>query len=138
DHLLVAKELAGPPIELPKNSGLSGVEYHFLIADIDQHALEHLIEVERLRRGELVIPRELAIVGIQRDRRARVEQLVGERRAAIEERPGFCLRGAPICEVELRIVAPRDPRLTAASLVHRQLAPRVRIGTFLRASLEPP
>ena len=50
-HLLVAKKLSRPAVELPKDSRLSGVEDDFLIADIDEHALEHLIEIEAFRAG---------------------------------------------------------------------------------------
>src|SRR5262249_58549798 len=56
----------------------------------------------------------------------------------IEERPRLGLRSAPIREVELGIVASRDPCFAALTLVHREAASGVCFGPFLRARLEPP
>src|SRR5688572_23518481 len=68
DHFLVTEELSRAAIDLPENAGLAGVERHFLIADVDEHTLEDLVEIEGLRGRVLVVPRELASVRIQRDR----------------------------------------------------------------------
>ena len=40
--------------------GLPIVNTHLLAADVDEHALEHLVEIERLAGRVLEVPRELA------------------------------------------------------------------------------
>ena len=61
-----------------------------------------------------------------------VQRLVESRHSAAGRHPGLGLRGSPVGEVELGIVAAGDPRLAAAAKHHRLLAPGVAAG-FLRA-----
>src|SRR6185295_13544584 len=56
DRFLVAEERAVAPIELPENPRLADREDDFLIADVDEDALEHFVEVERLAGRVLVVP----------------------------------------------------------------------------------
>src|SRR5688572_30112662 len=87
----------------------------------------------------LEVPRELARVGVERDRGIRIERGVEERELAAEEVPGLCLRDAPVGEVEIRIVGPRHPRVAAGPEGHRQLAPRFAAGLALaRDGVEAP
>ena len=79
----------------------------------------------------LEVPRELARVGVERHRGIRIERVVPERELAAEEVPGLRLRNAPVGEVEIRIVAARDPRLAASPEGHRQFSPRVAAGLAL-------
>ena len=41
-------------------------EDHLLLADVDEHALEHLVEVERLGRDVLVVPGQRAVLAAER------------------------------------------------------------------------
>ena len=68
DRFLVAEVLAGPAIELPQDAGLADREHELLIADVDEHALEDFVEVERFAGNVLVVPRQLAVVDVQRQR----------------------------------------------------------------------
>jgi len=63
------EEFAGDPVQLPQNAGLADGHHGFLVAVIDQHPLEHFIQVQRFARGVLKIPFELSIIGIQRQGR---------------------------------------------------------------------
>src|SRR5712671_5126155 len=59
---LVTQKLAGSPVELPQDTRLADGEHHSLIADIHEHSLIHLVEVQRLAGHMLEVPDELAIV----------------------------------------------------------------------------
>ena len=56
--LLVAEELAGLALDLPQDAGLADREEILLRTDVDQHPLEHLVEVERFTGRVLVVPRQ--------------------------------------------------------------------------------
>ena len=43
-------------IELPEHAGLADGEQGLVVADVDQHPLEHFVEVERFGRDVLVMP----------------------------------------------------------------------------------
>ena len=75
--------LAVGAIELPQDAGLAGAEHRLLAVDVNQHALEDLVEIERLGGRVLEVPRELAGVGIEREGRPGIENPVGDRRAAV-------------------------------------------------------
>ena len=138
-HLLVAEELTGAPIELPQHAGLAGAERHLLRADVDEHPLEHFVEVERLSGRVLEVPRQLPGVCVQRQRGGRVERLVERRRPAIEKRPRLRLRGSPIGEIQIGIVGARDPGLDTRPRFLGKLAPRVVARLALaRDRVEPP
>jgi hypothetical protein len=63
-------------VELPEDTGLAYSEKRALAVDVDDNALEDLVEIERLAGRMLVIPIELARIGIDRERRARVQRAV--------------------------------------------------------------
>ena len=65
---LCAEELAGPAIELPQHAGLADREHELVGADVDEHALEHLVEIERFAGNVLEVPRQLAVVDVQAPR----------------------------------------------------------------------
>src|SRR5262249_57077922 len=67
DRLLEGEQLSGAAIELPENPRLADREDHFLVADVDEHTLEHLVEIERLARRVLIMPGERAVLRMQRD-----------------------------------------------------------------------
>src|SRR5205823_13498535 len=73
---LVTQKPAGFPVELPQNAGLAYGEYQFLFADIHQHALKHLVQIQRFAGNMLKVPDELAIVRIEGQRRTREEPFV--------------------------------------------------------------
>ena len=124
--LLVAKELSVATIELPENSRFANREQQLLIADVDENALEHLVEIQRFAGRVLIMPCERAVLRPQRERRARVERIVEVRGAAACAHPWLRLRRAPIGQIEIGIVAAGDPRLAADAQVIRQFAPRLR------------
>ena len=104
------------------------VNTQLLVADVDEHALEHLVEVERLAGNVLEVPRQLAVVDVERDGRRRVERRVEDRGAAAGRHPRLGLRDAPVGEIQIGIVAAGDPRLAALAEGVGQLAPRVAAG----------
>src|SRR5688572_17449989 len=62
-RLLERHELAARAIELPQDAGLADREHELARADVHEHALVHLVQVERLAGGVLVEPLERARVG---------------------------------------------------------------------------
>src|SRR5262249_46417046 len=131
--------LAGAAVELPEDAGLADREQRLLAADIDEHALVDLVEVERLAGRMLEVPLERAGVGIQRERRARVERAVERGVAAARGHPRLRLRDAPVGRVEIGIVGPGNPRVAAGAVIVLHVAPGV--GAALssgRDRAEPP
>ena len=124
-------ERAGRPIELPENAELAHLEERLASADIDQDVLEDFVHVLRFAGQVLVVPLHLSGVGIERERRVRVERrAVG---AADGSGPRLGLRRAPVDEVRVRIVAAGNPRVAAGAEPERQVAPRLAAG-LARAS----
>jgi hypothetical protein len=90
-HFLVAEELA---VRRPifHNTRLAGAERHFLVADIDEHALEHFAQVEH-SAGACWKHTPASRVRLERDRGVRIQRLVQQRELAAEEvprQPGRC------------------------------------------------
>ncbi len=113
-------------IELPQDAELAHLEDRLTPAAVDQDVLEHFIHVLRLARQELVIPIDLAGIGIERQRAVGVERVaVG---AAHGARPGLGLRRRPIDQIGGGIVASRNPRVAAGAECQRQVAPGVAAG----------
>src|SRR5439155_10735339 len=136
---LVAEVLAGLPIELPEDAVLPDREQQVLVVVVDEHTLEHDIEIQCLCRRMLEVPGELACVDIQRERRAGEERVVFAGHAAADRHPGLGLRGTPKGEIQSRIVAAGNPRLAAGAEQIRQRAPGVASGLTLPANgVEPP
>ncbi len=117
--------LARLPVQLPEDPGLADREHGFLAAHVDEHALVHLVEIERFTGRMLVVPLQGAAVGIERERAARVQPAVERRIAAAGRHPRLRLRHAPIRDVELRIVAARDPGIAAGAEGVAHVAPGV-------------
>ena len=65
---LVAQEPAVRSIQLPEDASLADREHHLLPGGIDEDAFVDLVEIERFARRMLVVPRQLAIVDVQRNR----------------------------------------------------------------------
>src|SRR5690606_34542037 len=128
DRLDMVDVAAVATIELPQNAVLADGEDELVVARVDEHALEHDVEIERFARCMREVPRELARARVQRDGRARVERDVERAHAAARRHPRLRLRRAPVREVELRIVAAGDPCLAARAIEIRQIAPRVAAG----------
>src|SRR6266571_144717 len=124
-RFLVAEEPAILPIDLPQDARLADREHDLLVADVDEHAFEHFVEIERFARRVLVVPRERPVLRPDRDRGARIEHVVEVGRAPARAHPRLGLRDAPIHQVEIRIVAAGDPRLAADAQVVGELAPRL-------------
>ena len=125
DRLLVVDEPAVGSIELPQNAGLADREDEFLRRDVDEDALEDLVEIERFGGRVLVVPHQRAGVDVERERGRCVEHRIEHRRPATRGHPGLGLCHAPVRQIEIRIVAADDPRLAALAERVRQLAPRV-------------
>src|SRR6185503_8959403 len=106
-------------------AGLADREHGALAADVDDHALVALVEVERFARRMLVIPLQAAVVRIQRERRARVQRAVERGVAAARGHPRLRLRDAPVGRVEIGVVAARDPRVAAGAIDILNIAPGV-------------
>src|SRR3989441_8812050 len=127
-RFLVAEILAGFPIELPQHAVLADGEQHVLIPIVDEDTLEDDVEIERFRGRVLEMPRELAGIDVERQRRARIERVVVHRHAATDSQPWLGLRRAPVREVQRWIVGAGDPRLGSGAEEVRKLAPCVTLG----------
>src|SRR5262245_57829751 len=118
-----ADECAGLTIELPQDPELAHLEERLAAADVDEHVLEHFVHVVRLAREMLIEPLHLSGVGIERERRVRVE------RRAVGAADGPCPRlglcRAPVAEIRCRIVTAGDPRIAAGTEREWQVAPCV-------------
>ncbi len=86
-----------------------------LRAVIDQDALEHLVQIERLARRMAVIPFQLAGIGIQRHSGIGIERGAIPGAAACPH-PRLGLGRAPIGEIEIGIVGAGDPGLAAGAI----------------------
>src|SRR5439155_26477043 len=87
-------------------------------------------------RRELVVPLQLARIGVERDNGVRVEIVAGIPRAAIPPRVGIA--GSPEGQVRLRIIRAGHPD-GCASVLPRIAGPRVMTWlSRLRNGLEPP
>ena len=125
DRLDVPFVRAGLPIVLPQHAVLADREHPALATGIDEDALEDVVQIERFAGRVLVIPGELAGGGVERHRGARVQRRIVRRHAATGRHPRLGLRGAPIGEIQLGVVAPGDPRLAAGTIEIRQRAPGI-------------
>ena len=76
-----------------------------------------------LPRHELEVPRQLAGCGIQRQHAVRVERVAV--RLARHAGPRLGLRGRPVGQVGLRVVAARNPGVGAGAERQRQVAPGI-------------
>ena len=128
DGVLVAEELAGLAIDLPQHAGLADGEEVLLGADVDQHLLEHFVEIERLAGHVLDVPRQRAVLDAQRHRRRGVERRVRGLVAAAGRHPRLRLRDAPVGEIEIGIVAAGDPGVAAGARDVGHGAPGVAAG----------
>src|ERR1035438_5395266 len=63
-RFLVTEVLARLPIVLPENAGLAGAEDKLLAAIVNEDALEDFIEIERFTGSVIVVPRQLACIGV--------------------------------------------------------------------------
>ncbi len=112
-------------VELPQYPRLADGEHQLPAADVDQHAFEDFVHVERFAGHVLEIPGELAVVGIQGHGRTGEERLVARLRTAADAQPGLGLRDAPVGLVEIGIVAAGDPGIAAGAQQVRKLAPGI-------------
>ncbi len=127
-RFLVAEILAGPAVVLPQHAVLADGEHPLLGAGVDEHALEHDVEIERLAGCVRVVPLELARRRVERERRARVESDVGRVHAAARRHPRLRLRRAPVGEIQVGVVGAGDPRFAAGAVEIRQAAPAIAAG----------
>src|SRR5688572_854985 len=123
DRLLVSEILARLAIQLPQDAVLAGGEDEGLARGIDAHAFEYDVHVERFTRRVRVVPGELAGLHVERERAAGVERLFARVHAAADRHPRLGLRGAPVGQVEDRVVAAGDPRLAAGTMHGAERAP---------------
>ena len=124
DGFFVAEILSRLPIELPQDSIFSDGEQPVLAARINKNALEDDIQIQRFAGRMLVVPLELAVVGVDGNRRARIKRVAfGSPR---ESHPGFGLGSSPECEIENGIITARNPHLRARTIAIRKIAPCVR------------
>ena len=128
EHVLVAEvvgghERAGRAVELPQDAVLAHLEERLPPPVVDEHALEHVVEVVGLARHELVVPLQLARRGVEGEDAVRVQRVaVG---LARHPRPRLGLRGRPVGQVGLGVVGARYPRVGPGPERQGQVAPRV-------------
>src|SRR5215470_9555891 len=71
--LLLREELAALPIKFPENAILTDGEERLLRSMIDEHALEHRIEIESFAWYMLKVPFQFPSVGIERQGRIGIQ-----------------------------------------------------------------
>ena len=79
EYVLVAEvvpghERTGDAVELPENAQLPHLEERPPSVVVDQHALEHVVEIVGLTGRELVVPRELAGIRVERQHAVRIQR----------------------------------------------------------------
>ena len=99
NRLLVPEELPGLPIEFPEDTWLANREHQLAAVEVDQHALENFVEVERLAWRVLEVPGERPVIRVERHGRTRIQRAVERGHAATCRHPGFGLRRSPVGEV---------------------------------------
>src|SRR5262245_26547005 len=75
DRFFVAEILARPAVELPQDAVFSNREKKILAAGVHEDALEDDVEIQRFARSMLKVPFEVAVIGIDGNRRARIERI---------------------------------------------------------------
>ncbi len=133
DRFDVIEVGAALAVVLPEDPVLADRQDPLVVARVDQHALEHDVEVEGLAGRVRVVPRELARARVERERRARIERDVLAFHPAARGHPWLRLRGAPVREIQIGIVASRDPALRTRAIQIRQVAPAIAAGLAARA-----
>ena len=128
DRFLKPEELVSLAVELPQDPGFADGKHQLLAAAVDQHALEDFIEIERFAWHMLEVPGELAVVRIERDRRAGEQRLVSRFGPAADAHPRLGLRDAPVCFVGIGIITAGDPRFAAGAHQVWKRAPRIAPG----------
>src|SRR5262249_5937502 len=110
--LAFPQEFAGAPVERPDDAALADSQEHLpgMTVDLDIGELrpETMIEIPTIPRQELVVPDDLAGVGIKRQCRVGIEDSAVAGAAhdlAVRDRAA----GAPIDEIERRIVTAGGP-----------------------------
>ena len=113
----------GARIELPQDADLAHLEQRQPVAPVDEDDLEHLVQIVRLGGDVLKVPADLPGLGIQGQRRVRVQRR--PRGAALHDGPRLGLGGGPVDQVGPGVVAARNPRVGAGAPAQRQVAPGV-------------
>src|SRR5678815_2424179 len=137
DGFLVPEVLPGFAIELPEDAVLADGKDEISSTAVDQHALEHDIEIQRLCGSMLEVPRLLAGVHIDRKGGAAEERVIF--RTPRQGHPRLGLRGSPVRQIQHGIIAARNPHLASDAHLVRQVAPGV--AAFLAGhgrGVEPP
>jgi len=127
-RLLVPEELAGLAVELPQDAVLAGAEDGPAPADVDEHPLVDLVEVEGLAGHVLEVPGEVPVAGPEGDGRVGVEGGVVHRHAAAPRHPRLGLGDPEVDEVEGGVVAAGDPGVAAAAQEVGHVGPGVPAG----------
>ena len=125
---LPEEELAGRAIEHVEVAVAVGPRITLMPAAVpvvDQHRDLHRVVVVDIVRRELVMPFQLAGVGVERDDRIGVEVVAWPLRAVVV---GAGVADAPIRQVELRIVGAGHPDRAAAVLPGVGIAEALRVG----------
>ena len=123
DRLAQGDEGAGLPVELPEDAVLAYREEPLFVVGIDQHALIHDVEVERLARRMLEVPLNPSGGRVQRQRRVGVQRVLSRRHAAARRHPRLRLRRADVEKTEVRVVAARDPGVAARAQIRWRITP---------------
>src|ERR1044071_229330 len=100
------QECSGSAIKHIVEAVAAGDHYQLAAAGIDQHRHVGRIPVVDIVRSELEMPAELAGIGIQSDQRAGGEIVT---LAAIAIVVGAGIAGAPVDQIESRVVGAGDP-----------------------------
>ena len=111
------QELAADAVEDIEEAVAVGPEHHFarlsLPVDVGEHRDLHGVPIELVVGRELVVPFQLAGVGVEGDHRVGIQVVAG---AIVAVPAGIGIAGSPICQVELGIVRAGHPNRAAAVL----------------------
>ena len=126
-------------VELPEDTVFPDGEEQTLAGIIYQHALEHDIEVERFGGSMLVVPGHFPCIHIDGQSRAAEKRVIVDGHPATGRHPRFRLGGSPEREIQIGIVAARDPAFRACAEQVRQFAPGISSGlAFARDGIHAP
>ena len=100
-------------------------EEEFFAVTINQYLLKCLIEIESFPWHVLPVPYDPAIFWVDCKCRVRVKSSVCCSHTSASWHPRFCLRGSPVDEIQIWVIATRNPGISTTTQFERNVSPGV-------------
>ncbi len=112
-------KLPGRSVQLPQNAILAHGSEQPLPPVINQDPLKTHFHIDGFTANMLVVPDNLPIIRVQRQCGVGIQGFIPRRHAATGCYPGFGLRGPYIKQVQLGVIAARNPGISPATQARR-------------------